>query len=496
MSKKCNLIVIIGMIISFLFLFSFNSFAQYSDIKESFAKDEIEKWSKNGVIQGYEGKFRPDDYITRGELSVILNRILQYENSNLNIDKYIDIKQGFYKNDILSLNEQGIIMGFNSMLRPNDKVTRQEVFAILVRAFKISGKIDNISFRDEKDIANWAKSYVDIISSNGFINGYQGKINPKNNIKRAELVKILDNMIDIYINKDGYYSQEELKKLEKPNKIAIINSKNVVIEKWDTQKNIIVTSNPSIEKIHFLNSNLKGSLIFLPRNKNIRLNLEETIIQNIEDNSKVDIYADVKTNILTADIKYNVLEDKQKINKHKEEYEKNPRNSDEYKPKQPNENDNSSGSSSDSSSSSSEKDKNKPKQEQKEDEKNPKDENKRNENIDKDDKNEPKAPDNKEQKEQNKNLSILVDTLLSDGKIHIKYTGNQISLPNKLPIINKDNGENTGKDIMVEFSKEQLDKLMQGKKGEYTVLVQALEEVIINEKNYEKPQFEVVFVIE
>lgn len=491
MSRKCNLIVIIGTIILFSFLLPSNSFAQYSDIQNSFAKEAIDRWSKNGVIQGYQGKFRPDDYITRGELSVILNRILRYEHSNINVEKYTDIKQEFYKNDILSLNEQGIIMGADSMLRPNDKVTRQEVFTILVRAFKLNGKNQNVSFKDEEDIANWAKSSVNIMSSNGFINGYQGKINPKKNIKRAELVKILDNMIDIYIDKNGYYSQEDLKKFEKTNKIAIINAKDVVIEKWDTQKNIIITSNSNIEKIHFLNSNLKGNLIFLPRNKKIRLNLEDSVIQNIQNNSKVAIYADVKTNISTPDIKYNVLEDNQKINKIQEKDEKNPRNSDEYKPKEPNKNDISSGSSSGSSSSTSEKDKIKPEQEKKEDEKNPKDENK----------DKPKTPDDKddsksEEKKENKNLSIFMDTLLSDGKIHIKYTGNLISLPNKFPIINKDNGENTGKDIMVEFSKEQLDKLKQGEKGEYTVLVQALEEVIINEKNYEKPKFEVVFVIE
>jgi DNA-binding transcriptional ArsR family regulator len=50
--------------------------ASYTDTGTHWASSAIDKWSGLGVLQGYDGKFRPNDPITRGEMAVIIDRII------------------------------------------------------------------------------------------------------------------------------------------------------------------------------------------------------------------------------------------------------------------------------------------------------------------------------------------------------------------------------------------------------------------------------------
>lgn len=49
----------------------------FSDIAGHWAAPEINSAASRGWIKGYEGKFRPDDYITRAEAVTLINRILE-----------------------------------------------------------------------------------------------------------------------------------------------------------------------------------------------------------------------------------------------------------------------------------------------------------------------------------------------------------------------------------------------------------------------------------
>ncbi|MDU7905304.1 MAG: S-layer homology domain-containing protein [Peptostreptococcaceae bacterium] len=50
----------------------------------------------------------------------------------------------------------------------------------------------NLNFKDSSEISNWAKPYVDALSDNNIINGYEDNtVRPHNNMTRAENVTIL-----------------------------------------------------------------------------------------------------------------------------------------------------------------------------------------------------------------------------------------------------------------------------------------------------------------
>ena len=53
--------------------------AKFNDADIHWAKDAITIWADHEVIQGFDGLFRPDETITRAEMAVMINRIMNYQ---------------------------------------------------------------------------------------------------------------------------------------------------------------------------------------------------------------------------------------------------------------------------------------------------------------------------------------------------------------------------------------------------------------------------------
>ena len=52
--------------------------ASFADTRGHWAEDAISRWSDRGVIQGHNGDFEPDSAITRADMAVIIDRIMDY----------------------------------------------------------------------------------------------------------------------------------------------------------------------------------------------------------------------------------------------------------------------------------------------------------------------------------------------------------------------------------------------------------------------------------
>ena len=63
---------------------------------------------KRQVLNGYNGNFRPDDSITRGEMAAILNRIMQYSEISSNTFADLD-NNAWYTDAILRANAAGVM---------------------------------------------------------------------------------------------------------------------------------------------------------------------------------------------------------------------------------------------------------------------------------------------------------------------------------------------------------------------------------------------------
>ncbi len=178
----------------------------FKDLNGHWASDAIYKWSAQGVIKGYDGLFRPNDSITRGEMACILDNIMDYQSASKNT--FSDLKAGqFYTNAVLKANAAGIINGNGAtLLRPTDKITREEAVVMMAKAFAVNeGTTSNTQFTDEKEVSSWARSSVFGMEAKGYVNGNKGKFNPKSNITRAEIVAIINNIVKGYYTKAGTY---------------------------------------------------------------------------------------------------------------------------------------------------------------------------------------------------------------------------------------------------------------------------------------------------
>jgi len=206
--------------------------AAFTDLAGHWAADAINKWAGYGIVNGFEGAFRPDNSITRGEMAVILDNMMDYQVKASN--KFTDLQPGkFYTDAVLKANAAGIMKGDGTVVRPNDKITREEAAVMLSRAFTVKEASSGNAFNDTADISIWAKGAVFGMEAKGYIRGYNGKFEPKADITRAAAVTIIDNIVKAYYSTAGTYT-------ENVNGTAVIKVSGVILKGVTVSENLII----------------------------------------------------------------------------------------------------------------------------------------------------------------------------------------------------------------------------------------------------------------
>lgn len=183
--------------------------AAFTDTSGNWAESAIEKWSeKYGVLNGYEdGTFHPDDPITRGAFAGILNRFLQYQTTSP-ADTFSDTSGAYWEDAILRLHAAGVYLGTDGAARLTANITRQQAITMVGRAFKLPESSVALTYADAAGIESYAAGYLGTMKERGYITdvGADNRFRPTKPITRAELVNLLNNMIDTLIQQSGDYS--------------------------------------------------------------------------------------------------------------------------------------------------------------------------------------------------------------------------------------------------------------------------------------------------
>lgn len=161
----------------------------------------ITKMQNCGYIQGFDDEtFRPDGTLTRAEFVTIINKMYNYTVDMDNI--FIDIKsdEWYYKAVLIGV-QAGYIKGHDDKtFRPNDPVTREQVCVMLNRILNVA----EIPFsQDITDaVSDWAKDSVKkLISNRLFMLEDGGKFRATEPITRAEVCMALEKcIIDVPVN--------------------------------------------------------------------------------------------------------------------------------------------------------------------------------------------------------------------------------------------------------------------------------------------------------
>ena len=182
----------------------------FTDTEGHWAAAAIDKWSQQyGVLKGYDdGTFHPDASITRGAFAGILDRFLQFREVSP-AGTFSDIKDSSWADAILKLNAAGVYLGNNGQAQPKDPITRQQAAAMVARAFHIDAETASLPYGDADKISSYAKPYIAEMTARGyFSNAKDGNFRPADPITRAELVSILNNMIQVLLQTPGDYAND------------------------------------------------------------------------------------------------------------------------------------------------------------------------------------------------------------------------------------------------------------------------------------------------
>ncbi|MDW7669871.1 MAG: S-layer homology domain-containing protein, partial [Bacillota bacterium] len=181
----------------------------FTDIEKHWAKAEIEEWSEKGLINGYkDGSFKPNDNITRAEFITLINNLIN--NHIEEVISFDDVSGSeWYYQDLKKSIYGEYIAGYDdNTFRANDNITRQEVAVILQNLVQLNASEEDSlgKFVDTENIPNWSRTALSLAVQKGYLSGYEdNSLKASNYITRAESVKVLSNVFGIIYNGAGTY---------------------------------------------------------------------------------------------------------------------------------------------------------------------------------------------------------------------------------------------------------------------------------------------------
>lgn len=182
--------------------------AAFTDTDGHWAGGAISKWSEEyQIINGYDdGTFRPDASITRGAFAGILDRFLKFRSVSP-ASTFSDTPGTYWETSILKLHAAGVYLGNDGKALSNDTITRQQAVTMIARAFQITGAATDLSYSDGDQVAEYARAPLAEMTARGYItDSYSGSFRPGEAITRAEIVNVLNNMIDVLLQENSVYT--------------------------------------------------------------------------------------------------------------------------------------------------------------------------------------------------------------------------------------------------------------------------------------------------
>ena len=182
----------------------------FADLKNHWAEKDINKLASKLIVNGTGAdKFEPKRDVTRAEFAAMIVRALGLEAST-QAPTFSDVaSSAWYAYEVAAAAEAGIVKGDGTgKFRPNDKITRQELAAMVVRAQALA-KVDvNLSdaevasvlagFKDAGQIGGWAKAEFAAAVKSGVVKGTAANTAaPTATATRAEaaamIIRLLNN---------------------------------------------------------------------------------------------------------------------------------------------------------------------------------------------------------------------------------------------------------------------------------------------------------------
>ena len=226
-------------------------------------------------MQGFEGKFRPHDGLTRAEAAQILANALKQDGYNYNPAypiNYKDVNQKWYTEAIVITTQANVFKGYDDgYFRPEEKISRAEWIATLKRFQQLQDADGNRMGLKEN---HWATREVEAAYEEGWLQIYtngNAKFDANEPITREEVAAVSNRAFGRLVDKTYILRNDK----------SVINYKDINPSMW-SYADILCASNSfirdenyymshGIEYINSIVNSIDGNIIFNVELKNFEI---------------------------------------------------------------------------------------------------------------------------------------------------------------------------------------------------------------------------------
>jgi len=170
--------------------------------KTHWALEDIKKLYRLDIINGYpDNTLRPEASITRAEFAAILAKALGIPIQVSVESAFLDVPgAAWYFGPVQAMAKAGLVKGYQGKFSPDELITRQEMAVILAKALKdwdVTAALEGTLFTDWENIAPWARASVARVDKQGLMRGYpDGAFGPRGYATRAEVCTVICRLLD------------------------------------------------------------------------------------------------------------------------------------------------------------------------------------------------------------------------------------------------------------------------------------------------------------
>lgn len=230
----------------------------FRDTQGHWAKDVIFKWAEYDIIQGYQANFMPNAPIKRGDLGIVLDKMMGLRLRTHN--HFMDLPStAYYADAMLRCVAQDYFRGgTGNRINPEGFATREEVAVLMTRVFDIEHKgAIEMRVKDKDSISTWARASVEAMYANGYMQGDGENFNPQARITRAEVIQLFNNIADVYIprrDRDGVGDR-----FTHSTKSNVVTARDTTLVRSDVKGDVITTQSSTMLKLE--RTNVHGRVI-------------------------------------------------------------------------------------------------------------------------------------------------------------------------------------------------------------------------------------------
>ncbi|MDG0793334.1 S-layer homology domain-containing protein [Cohnella ginsengisoli] len=151
------------------------------------------------IVKGVtDSRFYPAEATTRAEFVTLLVHALHLQASGTDAT-FTDVRSdAWYADAIAAAVKAGIVAGKDAnRFAPEERVTRMEMAAMIVRALGLSKSSGPATYADADDIPQWAMPYIAAVSEARYMQGRSdNRFAPRQEATRAEAAQLVYNLLN------------------------------------------------------------------------------------------------------------------------------------------------------------------------------------------------------------------------------------------------------------------------------------------------------------